>query len=130
MKIKDIEGTPEEIGKLCSEHDFSLNDYLHDKSNFKKWVVPTLSVVFFVICSILWTVQIPEVLQRILFLFSLLLLGWLIAILQLKYGNTYVSFFATLFGLIMLSVSLNILTPKDAIKTLREKLDTQGTSAK
>ena len=34
MKIKDIEGTPEEIGKICIEQNFSLNEYLHFKEYY------------------------------------------------------------------------------------------------
>ncbi len=122
MKVKEIEGTPEEIGKICEEQNFSLHDYLHDKPKISNWVFFTIGFLFLVSCCILWTVTLTETVQRIIFLSNLSLLGTLTVILHLKYGKWIVTVIAGFFGLIMLSVSLNILTPEEAINTIKEKL--------
>jgi hypothetical protein len=125
MKVKEIEGTPEEIGKICHEQNFSLNDYLHDKPKVSNWTFIAIGVFFLVFCCILWTVTLIETVQRIFFLSNLMLLGILTVILHLKYEKWIVTIIAGFFGLMMLSVSLNILTPKEAINTIQEKIHTK-----
>lgn len=123
MKVKEIEGTPEEIGKICVEQNFSLHDYLHDKPKISNWVFFTICFLFLVSCCTLWTVNLTETVQRIIFLSNLLLLGTLSVVLHLKYGKWIVTIIAGFFGLTMLSVSINLLTPKEAINTIQEKIN-------
>jgi chromate transport protein ChrA len=121
MKIKDIEGTPEEIGKICIEQNFSLNEYLHDKTKISNLFFLIVSITFLILCSVLWTIKLSETLQRILFLCSLLMIAILSVALHLKFKKLTVTITAGFFGILMLSVSLNILTPKEAINTLKER---------
>jgi hypothetical protein len=85
MKIKDIEGTPEEIGKICIEQNFSLNEYLHDKTKISNLFFLIVSITFLILCSVLWTIKLSETLQRILFLCSLLMIAILSVALHLKF---------------------------------------------
>jgi hypothetical protein len=129
MKLKEIEGTPEEIGKICTEQNFSLNDYLHDKPKIPIWVILTFPVLFLVGCCILWVSDLSETFQRILFLLNIMFLGVSSISIHLKYKQWTVSFITAFIGLIMLSVSLNLLTPEEAIKTFKEKLESSENNA-
>jgi len=123
MKVKDLEGTPEEIGKICEEQNFSFQDYLSDKPKMPKWLILLIGILFLLVCCILWTVNMSESIQRIAFLIELFLLGLVAVLLHLKYNKWIVTLLASFFGLIMLSVSLNFLTPKEAIDTMKEKIE-------
>lgn len=123
MKVKDLEGTPEEIGKICEEQNFSFHDYLSDKPKIPKWIILLIGIPFLLDCCILWTVNMSESIQRINFLIELFLLGLVAVLLHLKHNKWIVTLLAIFFGLIMLSVSLNFLTPKEAIDTIKEKIE-------
>lgn len=122
MKFKEFEGTPEEIGKLCEEQNFNLTEYLRN-SNVKTWVFAIVIAAFLIVCCVLWTVDMSDIFQQIMFLFALLLLGATAVVVHLKYQLWMVTMITGIVGLVMLSVAMNILTPKEAIRALDNKLE-------
>lgn len=124
LKIKDIEGNAGQIQDLCKNLGFDLNSYLNEKPTKKDipriWIWIT-APLFFICCCLLWVVDLNPNLFKILILFSLGILGFVVFTIQYNYGNWIYSLISGITGLILLLVALEVYTPQEVLKKLEEQ---------
>ena len=120
MKVKDIEGTPKEIGKFCIEHNFSIHEYLEVKPKIKSKVIILVSLLFSVLCIFLYTNNFSVLISTTIFFIEILLICLISILIQLKFQNWISTCIGAVFGLIMFGISIKIFTPKDVIFIIKD----------
>jgi FtsH-binding integral membrane protein len=136
MKIKDLEGSPEELNNFFHNNGLNLTDYLNinsEKRADKLWIY--ILVPLFIICNI--TICQFEQSHKFFIpitIITLGVLGGLVAIIQLNYEKSIVSTIVAIAGLLIMVVSFKILSPKETIKIVKDKsekyLETHSESKK
>lgn len=123
MKIKDLEGSPEELNNFFQNNGLNLTDYLNINAEKKAnhvWIyvlVPLFIISNIIICQLEQSHQlfIPTSIITLGFL------GGLVAIIQLNYEKSIVSTIVGFAGLLIMVISFKILSPKETIKIVKDK---------
>jgi hypothetical protein len=123
MKFGSFEGTPDELKNVCENHGFDPSSFIKTPPKFrpKLWIVITLISVFTIISICTWTIDLPETAIKAGTILNLVLVIVITAIIHLRFERwelTALSFFG---GLIVLSMSLGFITPKEAINDLKDR---------
>jgi len=121
MKIKDIEGSPKEIGEFCEVQNFCIENYLDDKPRPNSWVLIGIVVLFLGSCITQSQLNLSNNAQYIITSINLSLIGVIASVSQLLYSDKIITWIAILFGVIILGISTNILSLNEAIISLFEK---------
>lgn len=124
MKIGLFEGTPDELRDACENHGFKSSDFLTTPGRFqpKIWALILLVILFAAISIILWTSELPSNLNKALIIFNLILIVIIAIIVHLRFEKGFITTITFLGGLIILSVCLDYVTPKDAINEIKETI--------
>jgi len=125
MKFGTFEGTPAELNDVCENHGFKPDDFLNTPTRFqpKIWALICFIVVFAVISVLLWTiVDMSQGIYKTLIIINLILTIIITIIVQLRFDKWIVTVVTFLGSLIILSVSLDYVTPKDAIDEMKDTI--------
>jgi hypothetical protein len=124
MKFGDFfEGTPQEFKDVCQNHGFDPSVFLNPSQRFntKVWVLITLTAVFTILSILMWAIPMSDNLLKAFTIINLILAIICAIIIQLKFNNTWVTGISFFGGLLIISVCRGYITPKDAIKELKDK---------
>jgi len=124
MKIGSFEGTPDELKDVCENHGFTSSDFLTTPARFqpKLWALIVFVVLFTVLSIVLWTGELSSNWNKALIIINLILIIIIAILVHLRFDKWLVSVITFLGGLIVLSVSLDYVTPKDAIEEMKETI--------
>jgi len=123
MKFKDFEGSPEEINNFFQNNGLNVSEYLNiskDKKADSKWIY-ILIALFICFNIVISFIDFSSWLYYPLAILTLSTLAGLIAIIHHNYEKTTVSIITGISGLIIMVISYKILTPKEAIKEVKDK---------
>ncbi|MDA9564284.1 hypothetical protein N9R81_06400 [Flavobacteriales bacterium] len=125
MKIKDIEGSADEIGQLCREQNLCINAYLGVKKETPSWAVLLSFTIYAMVCIIHYYMMPLASEEWVTFIFfaAILSFGVLVFIVTKKYEKTGLTLVVAFIGALLLSVSMHILTPVEATKVIQKKAD-------
>lgn len=123
MKFGSFEGTPEELKNVCENHGFDPTAFLDTPARFRPriWGVITCIVAFTFISVCLWTFVMPRALYNSLTLINIIIVIITTALVHLRFEKWPITALSFIGGLIVLSVSLGYMTPKDAINEMKDK---------
>lgn len=125
IKLKDIEGSNEDVVKFFNESGLDIGDYINSARKIKipLWSIILTSVLFFVtICVIAVLNSEYEKLRAILILFSIALAFLNLCIVYMAWKNKTITGIIALAEIILFSISLNIYTPKEVVKKIEDKI--------
>lgn len=125
IKLKDIEGSNEDVVKFINESGLDIGDYLNSARKIKIpfWSIILTSVLFFVtICIIAVLNREYEKFRIILILFSIALAFINLCIVYMAWKNKTITGIIALAEIILFSISLNIYTPKEVVKKIEDKI--------
>ncbi len=130
MKLGSFEGTTDELQDVCENHGFNASDFLNTPTRYqpKVWALILFVILFTISNIILWTIELSTNWDKI-FIISNLILTIIIAVaVHLRFEKWPITVITFLGGLIILSVSLGYVTPKEAIDEMKEKLINEKTN--
>lgn len=123
MKIKDFEGSPEEINNFFQNNGLDISNYLSinpDKKVDKIWIFILIGL-FIIFNIIICMIEQSNKFYLPITILAIGSIGGLITIIQLNHEKWIVSTIIGVIGLIIMVVSFKILTPKDTIKEVKDK---------
>jgi succinate-acetate transporter protein len=124
MKIGSFEGTTEEYKDVCENHGFTSSDFLTTPARFqpKVWALIVFVILFTILSILLWTCDLSSNWNKSLIIINLILIIIIAIVVHLRFDKWLISVITFLGGLIVLSVSLDYVTPKDAINEMKETI--------
>ncbi|TRZ42168.1 hypothetical protein [Robertkochia solimangrovi] len=127
MRIGDIEGTPEEIKDLVDNQGLDIGKYLKatpsisNKRNHNIGLF--ISIAIFLILNIcVWTINFSDTYEKIAIVILLALICFITILIHQRHENFMISGLVILFSIVIMSVCLDFITPKDAL----EKIDKEN----
>lgn len=122
MKLRGVEGTPQEIRDLFVNEGLQLADYLEKPHGplQKRWLV--IPAVLFGVALLLLVMQ-PSPSKTTLTLLFLLGSGaivWLAIAIQVRFESAWATGVAAVGGLLMILVAAGFISPKETIDALKE----------
>jgi|GEM_PF-1268190 len=128
MKLGSFEGTPEELKDVCENHGFDASDFLNSPTRFqpKMWIIYLAILIFSILSVCIWTIEISSTLLKVLIILNLVIVIFITALVHLRFEKWFITVLSFLGGLIILSVSLGYVTPKDAINELKNTVIQNG----
>lgn len=112
MKLKDIEGTPEEIRDLFKNNGMKISEYLLAPVDWWWLVLPIFGGVACVALIVLGQIIYPEFGSKCLlgsFVIGLVFLVWMAIVVQIKYSSPTSSAIAGIGGLLILLVAAGVI---------------------
>lgn len=119
MKVKDLEGEPHEINNLLQQNNFSLSEYLSvkkEKKNVPAFALIIIGVLFFINACLVFIHTFSSPIHDILVLSLLIIAGFSVVIIHHNLENKMVTFLTACVFITIVSVSLGVTTPAQAIK--------------
>ena len=123
MKFGNFEGTPQELKDVCENHGFDPSTFLNTPPRFKPklWFLVSVVILFTMVSVLIWVLPLSESWLKALTIINLTLTIVSAVVIQLKFNNAWITGISFFGGLLIIAVSLNYITPKEAIKELKEK---------
>ncbi|WP_077405335.1 hypothetical protein [Cellulophaga omnivescoria] len=123
MRIGDIEGTPEEIKDLVDNQGLDIGKYLKATPSItnKKFhnIGLFISIAFFLIINIcVWTIDVSDTIEKISIVILLALICYITILIHQRHENFMISGLVILFSIVIMSVCLDFITPKDALQKI------------
>ncbi|MDN3664390.1 hypothetical protein ACFFU1_11585 [Algibacter miyuki] len=123
MRIGDIEGTPEEIKDLVDNQGLDIGKYLKATPSItnKKFhnIGLLISIAIFLIINIcVWTIDVSDPLEKISIVILLALICYITILIHQRHENFMISGLVILFSIVIMSVCLDFITPKDALQKI------------
>lgn len=128
MKFGNFEGSPAELNDICQNLGFKPDDFLNTPSRFqpKIWALILFAALFALISIVLWTVVDKTTdFYKAMIILNLIFTIILTILVHLRFDKWVITIVAFLGSLIILSVSLDYLTPKDAIEEMKDTITTK-----
>ncbi|SFO66304.1 hypothetical protein SAMN05428949_6030 [Chitinophaga sp. YR627] len=124
MKLGSFEGTPEELKDICTNHGFNPEDFLNTapRYNPKVWALLLLVILFAIVNIFIMCLDPSKILKNSLIIANFIIIIMITSMVHLKFEKTYVTLLVFFGGLIVCSVSLGYMTPKEALKQMQTKL--------
>lgn len=121
---KGFKGTPEELKYVCENHNFEPTVFFKNPNNLKlkTWMFIGLIILFIVVSLLIWGVELHELLRMLLILIDFILVFVITSFVHLKYDNSLITLFAFIGAVVILSISLGILTPEEAIDDIKKNI--------
>lgn len=126
LKIKDIEGDSDAITELFKASDCQLSDYLElDNRHNISFGSLLVCITLFTISSItLWLIPDNGLkIWKVLFIFNLVSLGASIIAIQKFFKEKFITVIAITVGIVIVSLSINLITPKEAVQKIDDTLN-------
>lgn len=124
IKIKDIEGSGEDVVELFEKSGLDIGDYINSARKIKipLWSIATVSVLFFIVICVIAVMgdSAPKV-KTVLILLSVALASLNICLVYMCWKNNTLTGIVALAEVILFSLSLYIYTPKEIIKKIEDK---------
>lgn len=122
MKIGEVEGTPEEIKNFYQNNGLNIEDYLVKPGkplSRKSFIGPSC---FYVVSIILLTTfsGISEGWRTFIFLIGCCCSLWLAVSVQIRFKNTWATFFIILCGISFVLVALGVISPTELLDQARK----------
>ena len=123
MRIGEIEGTPEEIKNLVDNQGLDIGKYLKATPNItnKKYhnIGLFISIAIFLLLNIcVWTINVSNTCEKISIVVLLALICYITILIHQRHENFMISGLVILFSIVIMSVCLNFITPKDALQKI------------
>jgi len=126
MRIGNIEGTSEEITDLFQNEGLDIGKYLKAAptiTNKKHHNIGLFLAIFsfLIINMCIWTNDISETIEKILIVILLALICLITILIHQRYDKIVISGLAVLFAVIIMSVCLDFITPKEALNKIEKE---------
>lgn len=122
MKFGSFEGSSEELKDIVENHGFKPENFLDNSPRFipNIWAVYILSGILTILFISLSIFDLNDNLKKAFIIISFVLLIANSSLIHLKFNNWFVTSLIFIGGIIILSLSLNIVTTEQALKELKE----------
>jgi len=126
MRIGDIEGTSQEINDLFQNEGLDIGKYLKATPSItnKKYhnIGLFVSIAAFLIINIcVWTIDISTTLEKIAIVILLSLICLIAILVHQRYDKLIISGLTVLFSIVIMSVCLDFITPKEALNKINKE---------
>jgi len=122
MKLGKMEGTPEEIRDFCQNNGLNIEDYLEKVEkpiNRYMFICPLIIYLLFII--LLTTISaVSNGWRTVMFLIGCCCSLWLAVAVQIRFKNTWATFFIILCGISFMLVALGVISPLELLDKARE----------
>lgn len=124
LRVKDIEGSKDNVINFFKEQGLDVCDYLHTTKEIK---IPLISIIIvsilFMMClTLIMIFGENTILVKILTIFALALGFINISLIYMSWKNCTLTGIIAFGELIIFAVTLNIYTPKEVIKKIEDKV--------
>ena len=122
MKIGAMEGTPEEIRDLCQNNGLNIEDYLEKTEKpINRYLFMAFSGFYVVSIILLATVSgVSDGWRTVMFLIGCCCSLWLAVSVQIRFKNTWATFFIILCGISFMLVALGVISPTELLDQARK----------
>ena len=122
MKIGTMEGTPEEIRNFCENNGLNIADYIEkpEKPINRSMFIGSLCL-YVVFIILLTTVSgVSNGWRTVMFLTGCCCSLWVAIAVQIRFKNTWATFFIILCGISFMLVALGVISPIELLDKARE----------